>query len=422
MSPPVGSNTALVFIEMGAALVGLALLARLAYRWSISAIPLYLIGGLVFGTGGLLPLPLSEGFNHIAAEIGVVLLLFMLGLEYTGEELAANLRTGLPAALVDFVLNFAPGVALGLLLGWAPLTAMLLGGVTYISSSGIIAKLLTDLRRLNNPETPTILSVLVLEDLAMAVFLPLISVLLIGQGAGTGLLYIVVALLTVGTVLFVALRHGRMVSRLVCHESDEILLLTTFGMILLVAGVAQRLNVSAAVGAFLVGIALSGPIVRRAHHLLKPLRDLFAAIFFFFFGLQTDPASLPPVLLPAVALGILTVLTKLATGWWAARRAGIDTSGRLRAGIILSARGEFSLVIAGLGASANLEPQLATLSAAYVLFLAILGPVLTRTLDGLLARRPGASATLDDTPGAPALGADPWPPTGVGSCSIEEES
>lgn len=402
--------------------MGLALLARLAYRWSISAIPLYLIGGLVFGTGGLLPLPLSEGFNHVAADIGVVMLLFMLGLEYTGEELAANLRTGVPAALVDFVLNFVPGVALGLLLGWSIMAAVLLGGVTYISSSGIIAKVLTDLRRLNNPETPTILSVLVLEDLAMAVFLPLVSVLLIGQGAAAGLVSILVALLTVGIVLLVALRYGRTVSRLVCHESDEILLLTLFGTILLVAGVAQRLNVSAAVGAFLVGIALSGPIVKRAHHLLKPLRDLFAAIFFFFFGLQTDPASLPSVLALAVGLGILTTLTKLATGWWAARRAGIDGAGRLRAGIILSARGEFSLVIAGLGVSANLEPQLATLSAAYVLFLAILGPLLTRTLDVLLTRRLGAGAPSDDTPGPPAMDADAWPPTGVGSCSTKESS
>jgi CPA2 family monovalent cation:H+ antiporter-2 len=392
-----GTNMTLVLIELGAALVGLALLARLAFRWSISAIPLYLLGGLMFGVGGLLPLPLTQEFDHIAAEIGVVLLLFMLGLEYTGEELSANLRTGLPAAAVDFVLNFAPGLGLGLLLGWKPITAILLGGVTYVSSSGIIAKMLTDLRHLGNPETPSILSVLVLEDLAMAIFLPLVSVLLIGQKAAAGALSVLVALVAVGAVLFLALRYGKRLSGLVCHESDEILLLTTFGIVLVVAGLAQQLHVSAAVGAFLVGIALSGPIVARAHRLLSPLRDLFAAIFFFFFGLQTDPAALPPVLGLALGLGIVTALTKILTGWWAARRAGLGASCCARAGVVLTPRGEFALVIAGLGAAANLEPALATLSAAYVLFLAVLGPLLVRAVEFYLKRRDSSDAAASGT-------------------------
>src|SRR6185369_2659588 len=106
----------------------------------------------------------------------------------------------------------------------------------------------------------------------------------------------------------------------VSHQSDEIVLLTTFALVLLVAGGAQRLQVSAAVGAFLVGIALSGTIAERSHRLLAPLRDLFAATFFFFFGLQIDPATLPPVLPLALGLGAVTTVTKLATGRWAARR------------------------------------------------------------------------------------------------------
>jgi monovalent cation:H+ antiporter-2, CPA2 family len=123
---------------------------------------------------------LSEHFIHVGAEIGVLLLLFMLGLEYTGEQLQTNLRAGLGAGLIDPALNFPPGLVAGLLLGWSPLAAVLLGGVTYISSSGLIAKTLADLGRLNNVETPSILSVLVLEDLAMAVYLPLVAVLLVG--------------------------------------------------------------------------------------------------------------------------------------------------------------------------------------------------------------------------------------------------
>jgi len=144
--------------------------------------------------------------------------------------------------------------------------------------------------------------------------------------------------------------------------------------------------VSAAVGAFLVGIALSGPAAHGARALLSPLRDLFAAVFFVFFGLQTDPHQLPPVALVAAALALVTTLTKLAGGWWAARRAGIATPGRLRAGTALVARGEFSIVIAGLAVAAGLHPRLGPLAATYVLLLAVAGPVLARLADPLATR------------------------------------
>lgn len=373
--PPI-HDVSFVFIELGAVVVGLALLARLASRFGFSAIPLYLLAGLSLGNGGFFPLDLSKGFIAIGSEIGVLLLLFMLGLEYTGEELEHNLRRGFSAGVIDLLLNFPPGLIAGLLLGWKPLAAVLLGGVTYISSSGVIAKVLAELRRLDSPETPVILAVLVLEDLAMAVYLPLVAALLVSDGVTKMALSISVALVTVFVVLFVAIRYGRALSGLVGHESDEVILLTTFGTVLLVAGVAQRLQVSAAIGAFLVGIAVSGPLAAQSHRLLAPFRDLFAATFFFFFGLQIDPATLPPVLSVAVLLGIVTSLTKVLTGYWAGRRAGVERGGALRAGMALVARGEFSIVIAGLGAA--LEPRLEPLSAAYVLLLAILGPILAR--------------------------------------------
>jgi monovalent cation:H+ antiporter-2, CPA2 family len=374
---PVAANDAYrVLIELGAAIVGLAILARLANRWGLSAIPLYLLAGLAFGNGGLAPLNLSENFIKIGAEIGVLLLLFMLGLEYSGQELRENLKKGLLAGIVDFTLNFPPGLLAGLLLGWKPLPAVLLGGVTYISSSGIIAKVLSDLQRLNNPETPGILSVLVLEDLAMAVFLPLVGVLLAGGGPGRIALSVSVAVLAVLVVLVIALRYGRALSELLSHESDEIVLLTTFGTVLLVAGVAQRFQVSSAIGAFLVGIAVSGRIAEQSRRLLAPLRDLFAAIFFFFFGLEVDPSTLPAALPAAATLALVTGLTKMITGYWTAERSGIDRLGCLRAGVALVAHGEFSIVIAGLGVA--IEPRLGALSAAYVLLLAILGPSLAR--------------------------------------------
>jgi monovalent cation:H+ antiporter-2, CPA2 family len=370
------SDPAVAFIELGLVTIGLAILARVASRWGFSAIPLYLLAGLAFGNGGLAPLEVSAGFIHIGAQIGVVLLLFMLGLEYSAEELKQNLRSGRAAGVVDLALNFPPGFIVALMLGWKPLAALLLGGVTYISSSAVIAKLLAELRRLQNPETPAIISVLVVEDLAMAVYLPLVAVLLAG-GSLTKLAFSEgMAVAIVVLVLLIAVRFGQSLSRFIAHESDEIILLTTFGVVLLVSALAERAQVSAAVGAFLVGIAVSGPVAERSRRLIAPLRDLFAAMFFFFFGLQVDPASLPPALPTAVGLGIVSAATKVITGSFAARRTGVDGRGRLRAGMALVARGEFSIVIAGLGTS--LEPQIGPISTAYVLFLALLGPVLSR--------------------------------------------
>ncbi len=380
------NEISLLFIELGVILIGLALLARLASRWGFSAIPLYLLAGLAFGNGGLVPLHFSENFVHIGGEIGVILLLFMLGLEYTGEELKASLRSGLPAGVIDLVFNFPPGVIVGLLLGWSPVAAVLLGGITYISSSGVAAKLLIELERLNNEETATVISILVIEDLAMAMYLPIVAVILIGLGLTSAIISTLIALATVLVILLVAVRYGKLLSRLVTHQSDEVILFTTLGLVLLVAGVAQQLQVSAAIGAFLVGIAWSGPIAERSRSLIGPLRDLFAAMFFLFFGLEIDPATLPPVLLVAVGLGLLTTLTKLATGWLATRRTGGSALSGLRAGSALVARGEFSIIIAGLGVNAGLEAGLSALSAAYVLFLAVSGPILARVIEPMYHR------------------------------------
>lgn len=372
-----------LLLELGGVILALGVIGTVAGRVGLSPIPLYLVAGLAFGEGGLLPLATSEEFISVGAEIGVVLLLLTLGLEYSADELAANLRAHAPAGVVDLVLNATPGAVAALLLGFGPVAAVVLAGVTYISSSGIIAKVLDDLGRIGNRETPVVLSVLVIEDLAMALYLPVLTALLGGYGVARGTVSLAVALCTLAVVLVVALRWGGLISRLVFSPDDEVLLLRVLGLALLVAGLAQRLQVSAAVGAFLVGIALSGPAAEGARAVLSPLRDLFAAVFFVFFGLQTDPASIPPVAGTALALGAVTVLTKLATGWWAARRAGVATLGRVRAGAALVARGEFSIVIAGLAVAAGVEPRLGPLATAYVLLLAVVGPVAARAAEPL---------------------------------------
>ncbi|MBT2532600.1 cation:proton antiporter [Arthrobacter sp. ISL-48] len=376
---------ALTLIELGAVVFCLGLLARLAGRIGMSPIPLYLVGGLAFGAGGVVKLEGMQEFAHLSGEIGVILLLLMLGLEYTAAELVTGLRRSWQAGVLDLVLNFLPGAGLALLLGWGVVGAMVMGGVTYISSSGIAAKVITDLGRIGNRETPVVLSILVFEDLAMALYLPILTATLAGVGFLGGLTTVGISLAVVTLVLMVALRHGHRVSQAVHSENSEVFLLNLLGAALLVAGVASAMQVSAAVGAFMLGIAISGATAHSATRILEPLRDLFAAIFFVAFGLNTDPSTIPPVLGWALVLAVITAVTKMITGIWAGKRAGIARRGRFRAGAALIARGEFSIVIAGLAVTSGVVPdELAALATAYVLLMAILGPLAARYVEPLL--------------------------------------
>ncbi|HEY0447619.1 cation:proton antiporter [Actinophytocola sp.] len=378
-------GSAVALIELGAIFFGLGVLGRVAWRIGISPIPFYLLGGLAFGHGGLLPLGGIADFTSLAGEIGVILLLLLLGLEYSAAELVTGLRRSWPAGLVDLVLNATPGVAVALILGWGPVGALAMGGVTYISSSGIIAKVLGDLGRLGNRETPVVLSILVFEDLAMAIYLPILTGVLAGATLLGGLSATAISLVVVTLVLVLALKFGRYVSAIVDSKSPEVFLLRVLGAALLVAGVAQQLQVSAAVGAFLLGIAISGSTAENATRMLEPLRDLFAAMFFVVFGLNTVPSTIPPVLGAALALAVATTVTKVVTGWWAAKRQGIAKMGRARAGAALVARGEFSIVIAGLAVSAGaVDHQLAALATAYVLIMAVFGPLAARAVEPVM--------------------------------------
>ncbi len=383
---PTGGD--LLIIELGAVVLGLAVVARLARRVGIPALPLYLLVGLALGEGGLVELPASAEFIEAGAEIGVILMLLMLGLEFSPHELVVNVRRSTLAGFVDLVLNFAPGVAAGLLLGFDPVVTVLLGGVTYISSSGIVAKLVADLDRIGNHETSVVLSVLVIEDLAMVLYLPIVSGVLFGDTLAGTILAVTISLAAVLAILGVAYFLGDRLSAIALSQSSEALLLTLLGVTLLVAGLAGRLNLSTAVGAFVVGVALSGDIVSHARGLLLPLRNLFAAVFFVFFGLQVDLSLIPGVAVAALAIAAATVVTKIASGWIAAARAGIGKPGRLRAGAALIAHGEFSIVIAELGIGR--ESDLGALAATYVIVLTLVGAVLYQFADSITlpARKP----------------------------------
>lgn len=371
-----------LLIELGLLLLLLGVLGTAARRVGLSPVPLFLLAGLVLGNGGLADVDAAAPFVEATAEIGVVLLLLLLGLEFSAAEFTASMRHHAPTGLVDLVLNATPGYLAGVVLGLPWQACLALAGVTWVSSSGIVARLVDDLGRTGFRETPALLSVLVLEDVAMAVYLPVLAVLLAGgsparAGAGAALALGVVVL-----VLAVARGLGDRLAKLLHHEDDEQVLFRVLGLTLLVAGLTQLVDASAAVGAFLVGLAIPGDTARRARAVLTPLRDLFAAIFFLSFGLRVAPDEVLPALPAALALGLVTTLTKIATGWFAAARDGVGRAGRVRAGTTLVARGEFSIVIAGLAAVAGYD-RIGPLASAYVLLLGVAGPLLARASDAV---------------------------------------
>ena len=296
--------SATLLLELGVILAALTVLGTIARRFALSPIPLYLLAGLAVGEGGLAPVPAAGEFVETGATIGVVLLLLTLGLEFSIGEFAASLRRHLPSAGVDLVLNAAPGAIAGWLIGLDGVGILALAGVTWISSSGVIARLLSDLRRLGNRETPAVLSILVLEDFAMAAYLPLLAVLATGGTFLQALLGMAIAISALVFAFVVSYRWGHHVGRLVVHPDNEQLLLRILGLTLIVAALAEFIHASAAVGAFLVGLTLTGEAAERARTVLTPLRDLFAAIFFLAIGVSVDPAALIPMLPVAAALAV----------------------------------------------------------------------------------------------------------------------
>lgn len=382
------ASGATLLLEFGLLLLGLGVLARVAYRLGVSPIPLYLVTGLFCGEGGVVGIPAASGFVHAMAEVGVVTLLLLLGLEHSAKDLVSSARRTGRSAAIDVVANVTPGALVAVAMGWGLKGAVVLGGVTYISSSSVVSQLLPDLRWQANPETSSVVSLLIVEDLLMAPYLPVLAVLLAGASLLAGLIAVGVALAIVAVVITISYRGSRLVHRTLSPRDQVSLLLLVLGAATAAAGLANRLGFSAAVAAFLVGLLLTGEIAEVARRRLDPLRDVTAAVFFAYFGLVTNPAKIPSVLLPAAILAAATMATKALV---AASLPGLSRRARARAAILLGARGEFSIVIAGIAAVAGvLPPSFEALAAAYVLLTAFAAPVLARVARGLL-REPGPS-------------------------------
>jgi monovalent cation:H+ antiporter-2, CPA2 family len=365
--------------EIGALLVGLGVIAFIAARLKFSVVPLYLIVGLAVGQGGFGLVNLSSDFLAIGAQIGAILLLLLLGLEYSAPDLAKAFKDRKSAGIFDIATNFVPGALLAFAFGWGPLAAFVVGGISYVSSSGIASELLRETGWRKSELSKRVVAILVFEDLALAPYLPLLTSLVLGLSAAAGLVSVSVALIITGLVLIISYRGNAKWSRILNPDVPPGLLLTVFGSALLAAGVADLAGFSGAVAAFLVGLLLTGEVANTVRGRLGSLRDLFAAIFFLFFGLATNFSELLQVL-PAVLLFVLIgVAGKFAVGWWIAKDM-VDKFSWIRAGAFLTPRGEFSMVIAALAGPAVLSVNLQALTLSYVTLTAVIGSIVLRLL------------------------------------------
>ncbi|MEU6084291.1 cation:proton antiporter [Streptomyces sp. NPDC047108] len=382
-------------LAMGGAFLAAAFLARLGSRIGLPTIPLFMLAGILLGphTPGPVLVEDAHDFEMLSA-LGLVLLLFYLGLEFHLDDLRSGGKRLAAAGGIYLLLNVGAGLGFGFALGWGAQEALVLAGVLGISSSAIVTKILIDLGRIGHPETRLILGVIVVEDIFLALYLAALQPVISGaEGVQETVLQASKAFGFL-LVLAAAARWGtRLIGRLIAVRDNELLVISFLGAAVLVAGVSEVLGVADAIGAFMVGLILagtrSGPRIRELVH---PLRDAFAAIFFFAFGLAVDPGDIASVAGPVAAAAALTIVMNVAAGLLAARLYHYGPRTAADIATTLLARGEFALILAAMAAGAGLDARLAPFIAGYVLVLAVLGPIAAGRAH-LLARALDAART-----------------------------
>ena len=376
-----------ILTQLAIILVAVAAMSILGERLRLSAIPLFIAAGILLGPYE--PFPTSITLDeplYLLGEIGVILLLFYIGLEFSLERILQARRMVLTGGIVDLLINGGLGLLLGFMLFGPGPEAVLIAGLMYISSSGVITRALFDLRRLADDETDLVLGTLVFEDLAIALFLGIASGLAVGTAVSGPDITIRTLIVVVFVAAFLAAshflpRHIDRASRLIERER---LVLAALALVIGSAALAAGAGLSAPVGALLAGILLSETEVRdRIERHLFGLRDFAAAIFFFTFGLQVDLGSLDDVWTWLVAGVAVAVLGKLASGWIAGRLTGFSKRQSLTVGASLVARGEFTLILAQLAAlgtalSPEFRQQVVSFAGLLVLVTAAIGVILMR--------------------------------------------
>ncbi|UIP00076.1 cation:proton antiporter [Halobaculum sp. CBA1158] len=369
-------------LALGVVLAVAAAVAAAGRRVGIPSVPLYVLGGVLVGphVAGAVGLPsIAPAEVATLAEVGVVLLLFFLGLEFSIDRLIAARKRLSLAAAVDLFVNFPVGVVVGFAFGLGPIGAFLLGGIVYISSSAVITKSLVDLGWIADPEAEPVLGTLVAEDLVIAVYLALAVALVAGGSPVDALPRIGIAL---GFLFAVAAAAQLLAPRLAPYlgTTDEDLVVRTLAVALVVSGLALAVGASEAVAGFFVGVGIGAtPLHDRVADRIAPLRDAFAVVFFAWIGLNTDPVAVAGVAVPVAVAAVLSGPAKVISGGISGRIYGLSPRRSLRTGLALVPRGEFSLIIAALAASSP-DPTIARVIPAFAV-----GYVLVMSLAGTLA-------------------------------------
>lgn len=374
-------------LEIGLALTLVAGAALLSNWLRFSIVPFFILTGMIVGPHALKIGPLDFRFIESAelidfmGRIGVLFLLFYLGLEFSVSRLIKAGRSIAIGGSIYIGINFTAGLLYALLAGLPLMEILLVAGITTISSSAIVAKVLFDLRRTANPETELILGIIMFEDVFLAIYLSLVSgMVLSGATSVTGV--IASGAIALAFILgFIVL--GRVVTpwlnRLLRISSNEVFLLAVFAILFLLAGLGGTIHVAEAIGALLVGLVLAETEhAERIEHMVVPFRDFFGAIFFFGFGLTIDPFTLGGAVWLALGAVLLTIVGNVAAGILAGRSAGLSNIGSLNIGLTIVSRGEFSIILANLAKAGGMLPIIQPFAALYVLLLAVLGPVLTK--------------------------------------------
>jgi|SRR5215216_1553900 len=385
--------------ELAVTLTLLGGLGLLTSRFGLSAIPAYLLAGLLLGPNEPTQLALIEPseVTDFLAELGVVFLLFFLGLEFTLERLTRSGRHALLGGAIDFGVNAGLGLLVGVAAFGFDFAALILAAGIYVSSSAIAVKGLIDFRRLADDETDLVLAVLLAEDLVLA--------LVLGFAAGGGGETAETAAIVAKAVGFVAatLAASRWLSRGIDRFLDwlprEFFLLAVVGFVIGLSAIAQELGLSEAIGALMAGVVLSGTSIREEiEERFFSFRDVFAALFFFVFGLSIDVAAIDDVgwiLAGAVAV---TVVGKVGGTLLAGRVGGFTRRQSFNAGVALVAHGEFTVILAQLATQNPAIPgvqqaELVAFAGLYVLITATIGVVLMKE-SKVLGRRVFAAPTL----------------------------
>ncbi len=376
-----------LIFEIGIAVGLVAIVGLLSNRLRFSVIPFFILIGMVLGehapTWGMVDLSFKESkpFIDFMGRLGVLFLLFYLGLEFSVGRLVKSGKSIVTGGTVYVLLNFFSGLLIGWLMGLPFKEVMVICGIMTSSSTAIVAKVLTDLKRTANPETEVIMGMIMFDDLFIAMHISFLSgLILTGSSsfwtvAGTSLLALgfILAFLILGRKLVPA------IDKLLSVNSSELFILVIFALLFIVAGFSETIHVAEAIGALMAGLVLAdSKYIKRIEQMILPYKDFFGAMFFFSFGLSIDPTTLGgAVMWASIAAGV-TILCNLASGYFASRFSGLRRKTAFDIGFTLAARGEFSIIMANIGKAGNLLPILQSFVVVYVLILSILAPILTK--------------------------------------------